>query len=394
VTYMKRPGATRRQAISGLGGVIAGSSLLHGQQDPFRDHTRIPAIDELVRVQDFEAVFFAKEPREVYQYTSYGTESEFTLRRNREVFEWVELVSRGAVDVGSVKTATELLGTQMAFPIMASPTSGHGQIHPEGEMATHRGTTAASNTPYIISNGSSFPVDKVAAAATGPMWFQLYPQKDIGASRELLEKAQAAGCKAVAMTMDQQSAFYERPLHDLHLTNATAATARLRPSRAAANPYRIRQDRLWYDWKYVDQIRPFLKVPLVGKGVLNAESAKLCLEHGLDGVYVSNHGGRSLDYAPSSLEVLPEIVDAVQGRVPIMIDSGFRCGSDILKALALGAKVVCIGRGARWGLGAYGAAGVQRVFEILQAELEQAMAETGVSTLDAIDKTLVRTHFV
>jgi 4-hydroxymandelate oxidase len=389
---MKRS-STRRQALGGLSGILAGSALLRGQQDPFRDHSRVPAIDELGKVQDFEAVFFAKEPREVYNYTSYGTESEFTLRRNRQGFDWVELVSRGVVDVSSIQTATEILGTPMAFPIMASPTSGHSQIHRDGELATHQGTTAASNTPYIVSNGSSFPIDKVAAAATGPLWFQLYPQQDIGLSREILEKAQAAGCKAVAMTVDQQSAYYERPLHDLHLTNATAATARLRPSRAATNPYRIRQDRLWYDWKYVDQIRPFLKVPLIAKGILTTEDAKLCLGHGLDGVYVSNHGGRAMDYSPSTIEVLPEIVDVVQGRVPVLIDSGFRSGSDILKALALGAKAVCIGRGARWGLGAYGAAGVQRVFEILQAELVQAMAETGVASLDAIDKTLVRTHF-
>jgi len=391
---MKRGGSTRRQMMGGLGGVVAASSLLRGQQDPFHDHSRVPGIDELVTLQDFEAVFFAKEPREVYNYTSYGTESEFTLRRNRQAFDWLKLVPRGVADVSTIKTATEILGTPMAFPIMASPTSGHSQIHREGEMATHQGTTAASNTPYIVSNGSSFPIDKVAAAATGPLWFQLYPQKDIGLSRDILERAQAAGCKAVAMTVDQQSAYYERPLHDAHLTNTTtAAMARLRPARAESNPYRIRQDRNWYSWKYVEQIRPFLKVPLLAKGIITPEDAKMCLDHGLDGVYVSNHGGRAMDYSPSSIEVLPEIVNVVQGRVPILIDSGFRSGSDILKALALGAKAVCIGRGARWGLGAYGAAGVQRVFEILQAELVQAMAQAGVASLDAIDKSLVRTHF-
>jgi len=388
-----RSTTTRRQALGGLTAALAGSSLLCGQQDPFRDHSRVPAIDELITVRDFEAVFFAKVPREVYNYTSYGTESEFTLRRNREAFEWVELVSRGIADVSSIKTATEILGTPMAYPIFASPTSGHSQIHKDGELATHQGTTAASNTPYIVSNGSSYPINKVADAATGPLWFQLYPNKDIGASRDILERAQAAGCKAVAMTVDQQSAYYERPLHDLHLTNATAATARLRPRKSDTNPYRIRQDRNWYNWDYVSQIRPFIKVPLLAKGILTVEDAKACLDHGLDGIYVSNHGGRAMDYSPSSLEVLPEIVDVVQGRVPVLIDSGFRSGSDILKALALGAKAVCIGRAARWGLGAYGAAGVQRVFEILQAELVQAMAEMGAPTLASIDRSLVRTHF-
>ena len=138
----------------------------------------------------------------------------------------------------------------------------------------------------------------------------------------------------------------------------------------------------------------FVKVPLLAKGIVTAEDARLCVEHGLDGVYVSNHGGRSLDYGPSTLEVLPEIVDAVGGRVPVLFDSGIRRGSDILKALALGAKAVCVGRAPRWGLGAYGPEGVQRVLEILQAELVQAMAYTGRPTLASIDRTLVRTDFV
>jgi isopentenyl diphosphate isomerase/L-lactate dehydrogenase-like FMN-dependent dehydrogenase len=132
---------------------------------------------------------------------------------------------------------------------------------------------------------------------------------------------------------------------------------------------------------------------MVAKGILTAEDARLCLEHGLDAVYVSNHGGRALDYSPSTLEVLPEIVDAVEGRVPVLFDSGIRRGADILKALALGATAVCLGRVPRWGLGSYGAAGVQRVLEIVQAELVRAMAATGQPTLGAVGRTLVRTDF-
>jgi isopentenyl diphosphate isomerase/L-lactate dehydrogenase-like FMN-dependent dehydrogenase len=142
-----------------------------------------------------------------------------------------------------------------------------------------------------------------------------------------------------------------------------------------------------------DELRPFVKVPMLAKGILTAEDARRCLDHGLDGIIVSNHGGRALDCSPSSLEVLPEIVDAVAGKVPVLIDGGFRRGSDILKALALGASAVCLGRAPRWGLGAFGAAGVQRVLEILQAELMLAMAHTGRPTLSSIDRTLVRTDF-
>jgi isopentenyl diphosphate isomerase/L-lactate dehydrogenase-like FMN-dependent dehydrogenase len=169
-----------------------------------------------------------------------------------------------------------------------------------------------------------------------------------------------------------------------------------RPQAARApqgNPYRVGGGRLWYNWKYVDDIRKMLTVPLLAKGILTAEDAKLCVEHGLNGIIVSNHGGRSMDYDPSTLEVLPEIVDAVQGRIPVIVDSGFRTGTDMLKALALGAKAVCVGRGVRWGLASFGMEGVQKVLEILQRELLMAMAQTGMSSLSSIDRTLVRTHF-
>jgi 4-hydroxymandelate oxidase len=386
--------ATRRDMLTGLGASLAGASLLRSQQDPFRDHSRVPGMDELSKVVDFESVFHAKLPREIYDYTSYGSEGEFTLRRNREAFGWVELVTRGLADVSSIQTATEVLGTKMAFPIMASPTSGHGLLYKDGEMATHQGATAASNTPMIVSNAASFPFDKIAAAAAGPVWFQLYPREDMGANRELLENVQSYGYKAVVMTVDQQASYYERPLHYRHLTDGPGPGRGRGGGPAMRNPYRVPEGRLWYSWKLVDQVRAVVKVPLLAKGILTPEDAKLCIEHGMDGVYVSNHGGRSLDYDPSTLEVLPEIVDAVQGRVPVLFDSGIRSGADVLKALALGAKAVCVGRGVRWGVGSFGAAGVQRVLEILQGELVMAMAQTGRPDLASIDRSLVRTHFV
>ncbi len=172
------------------------------------------------------------------------------------------------------------------------------------------------------------------------------------------------------------------------------ATARARAAAAApSNPYRVPQGRLWYNWQYADQVRKMLTVPLAVKGVLTGEDAKAFVDHGFDAIYVSNHGGRSLDYDPSTLEVLTEIVDAVPARVPVLFDSGIRSGSDILKALALGAKAVCLGRVIRWGLAAYGPPGVQRILEILQAELVAAMAQTGSPDLASIDRTLLRTHF-
>ncbi|MCC6540125.1 MAG: alpha-hydroxy-acid oxidizing protein [Bryobacterales bacterium] len=379
----------RRDALRAFAGFLSGSPLLRGQIDPFRDHPRVPKLDELMSALEFEAVFHAKLPRQVYDYTAYGTDGEFTLRRNRQAFDWVDLVP--GASTGKPATALQLFGTPLAYPILISPTAAHVALHPEGEVATRQGATAASNTPMIVSNVASLPIEKIGAAATGPFWFQLYPKEDAALNRETLERAQAAGCKAVVVTIDQQAAVFERELHDRHLVPTSTRRSSREP--APRTPYRIKEFRLFYDWKLFEEIRKLVKVPIIAKGVLTAEDAKLCLTHGMDGVYVSNHGGRSLDYAPSTLEVLPEIVDAVGGKVPVLFDSGVRRGSDILKALALGASAVCLGRVPRWGLGAYGPAGVQRILEIMQAELAQAMAATGRPTLASIDRTLVRTDF-
>jgi 4-hydroxymandelate oxidase len=396
---MKRKGATRRALLGGLGAGLAGTTLLKSQQDPSHDNARVPGMDELRTVAEFEPVAFAKLPRETWTYTAYGSEGEFTLRRNRQAFDWVELVPRGIVDVSSVKTATQILGTPMNFPMMVSPSAAHGALYKDGEMGTHQGATAASATPMIISANASFPVDKIASAAASPVWWQLYPQEDMDRTKDLLDRALAAGAKAIVMTVDQQASYYERSVRDRNLNagppggGGRGGGGRGAAPAASGNPYRVQPGRLWYNWQYADQVRKILTVPMLVKGVLTGEDAKTFVEHGFDGIYVSNHGGRSLDYDPSTLEVLGEIVDAVPARVPVLFDSGIRSGSDILKALALGAKAVCLGRAIRWGLAAYGPAGVQRVIEILQAELIMAMAQTGRPDLASIDRSLVRNHF-
>jgi 4-hydroxymandelate oxidase len=278
---------------------------------------------------------------------------------------------------------------------MVAPSSLQGALHPEGELAMHQGATAF-DTQMIVSNAASFPIQKIGAAAKGPLWFQLYPRQDIDANLDVIEAAQAAGCAGVVVTIDVQAVSYERDLHDRRLadklmrpTDGGGRSGRTGPR----NPYHVSEGRMWYEWKLFDQLRSTVRGPMLAKGILTPDDAKLAIDHGCDGVYVSNHGGRSLDYAPSTLEVLPAIVDAVGGRVPIIFDSGVRRGSDVLKALALGAKAVCVGRAPRWGLAAYGVPGVQRVLDILQAELVQAMAYTGRTSIDSIDATAVRTDF-
>jgi 4-hydroxymandelate oxidase len=390
---------SRRRALKALAGFLAASPLLKSQQDPFRDHSRVPGIDELLTTFDFEAVAFAKLPSQTYHYTAHGTESEYTLRRNREAFEWVKLVGRAIAKAGPIDASTEVLGTRMKFPLLIAPSSGHGALHPEGEVATHRGASAASETPMILSFGASFRGEDVMKAGSGPMWSQLYGREKFEENLPLVENVQAAGFKAIVLTVDQTAAYYERVQHLQHLSGRGNRGGRSSRGRRGAepeetaNPYHIRYDRLWYNWPFIEKIRPYIKVPFLAKGILTAADAKLCVESGLDGIIVSNHGGRSMDYGASTLEMLPEIIDAVAGRIPVLVDSGFRRGSDALKALALGAKAVCLGRVPRWGLAAFGDAGVQRVMEIVQAELAVAMAETGRPNLASIDRTLVRTHF-
>jgi isopentenyl diphosphate isomerase/L-lactate dehydrogenase-like FMN-dependent dehydrogenase len=391
------PAVSRRTVFRGLAGFLAGSPLLRSQQDPFHDHSRVPALREMLDAFDFEPVACAKVARQSWDYLSWGVDGEWTMRRNREAFDWVELVPRGIAGSAPVQTASTFLGLQLPFPILISPTARHVLFHPDAEVATHAGATAASNTPFIVSNNASFPVEKIAAAATGPWWFQLYPQPGADYNRQTLDKAQTLGCRAIVVTVDQQASVYERQTHDEHLN--TPLSDRLVPTvigtpRPRGNPYGVSDGRLWYEWPLLDELRRIVKVPMLVKGIATGEDARLCLEHGVDAIFVSNHGGRSLDYGPSTLEVLPEIADAVQGRIPILFDSGIRRGSDILKALALGASAVSLGRVPLWGLAAYGAQGVQKVLEILQAELVQAMAATGRPTLASIDKTLVRTEFL
>ena len=400
---------SRRRALAALAGVIAASPLFpsgaSAQLDPrpLKDHKRVPGLDEIRTAFDFEPVMFSNLPLSVYDYTAHGDGSEFTLRRNRQAFDWVDLLPGTPVDASRVDLSCEILGTRMKFPIMIAPTATQVPLHPDGEMGMHRAATESSNTPMIVSHNTSTSVDRIAAAAKGPLWWQFYPSPNLDASREILDTAIAAGCTAVVVTVDQQASYYERSQQDRNLGGRGAgrggrggAAPAAAPGAPPAGPsrYRLQAGRLWYTWQYLDEIRRMLKVPLLVKGILTAEDATLCIDHGVDGIIVSNHGGRSMDYGPSTLEVLPEIVAAVNHRIPVLTDSGYRRGSDILKALALGADAVLLGRATRWALGAFGAPGVQRLLEIFQRELVEAVAAAGRPTRASIDRSLVRTRFV
>jgi isopentenyl diphosphate isomerase/L-lactate dehydrogenase-like FMN-dependent dehydrogenase len=410
-----------------MAGLIAGSPLLHAQLDPrpFTSHKRTPGLNEMFSAFDFEPVMFANVPQSVYDYTAHGDGGEWNLRRNRQAFDWVELIAGKAVDPATVDLSSQLLDLKLKYPIIIAPTATQVALHPDGEAGMYRAAAQSSNTPMCLSNNSSQSIEQVAKGAQGQLWWQFYPRQDMGASQELLERAQGAGYTAMVITVDQQASFYERSQHDRNLGGRTggggrggargAAPARQGGAGRANDPeaagtatigagapggrrgaaaYRVGAGRLWYSWDYLDQVRKFIKTPVIIKGIVTAEDAKLCVERGFNGIVVSNHGGRSMDYGPSTLEALPEIVAAVNGKIPVMIDSGFRRGSDVLKALALGADAVWLGRSARWALGAFGPAGVERLLtEIIFKELVDAVAATGKATLASIDANIVKQNW-
>jgi 4-hydroxymandelate oxidase len=395
---------SRRTALARVAGLVAGSPVAAAvaQIDPrpLDEHRRVLSLEEMQTAFDFEPVFFGNVVRPVYDYTAHGDGSEFTLRRNRQAFDWVDiLAARAAIPASQVDLSSELLGVKMKFPIVVAPTAAMPPLHPDGEIGMFKASTAASNTLMILSINTGTPVAQVAPAAPGgTLWGQFYPIENLANTQRSIDTYQNAGVNGIVVTVDQQASFYERTQQDRNFggrvraggAGAASGTAAV----AGAARYRLGAGRLWYTWQYIDAVRKMIKGPMLLKGILDPQDARLAIEHGADAIIVSNHGGRSMDYGPSSLEVLPEIAAAVNGRIPILFDSGIRRGTDIFKALALGANGIMLGRTTRWGLAAFGTAGAQRVIEMLQQELVQVAAAAGCTKLPDISKATVRARFV
>jgi len=393
----------RRAAMARVAGLVAASpvSAAMAQIDPrpLSEHRRVLSLAEMQTVFDFEPVFFGNVVRPIYDYTAHGDGSEFTLRRNRQAYDWVDIMpSRAAIPVSQVDLSSELLGVKMKFPIIVAPTAAMVPLQPDGEIGMFKAANAASSTLMILSVNTSTPHAKVVPAAPGgTLWAQFYPVENRDTTQRALGGFQDAGCSGIIVTVDQQASYYERTQQDRNFGGRVGGAAGRGGGAAAstgAGRYRLGAGRLWYTWQYIDDVRKMIKGPMVLKGILDPEDAKLAIEHGADAIIVSNHGGRSMDYGPSTLEVLPEIVAAVNGKIPVLFDSGIRRGSDIFKALALGANAIMLGRTTRWGLAAFGTAGAQRVIEMLQQELVQVAAACGCAKLSDISKTTVKANFV
>ncbi|PYM92216.1 MAG: alpha-hydroxy-acid oxidizing enzyme [Candidatus Rokuibacteriota bacterium] len=322
--------------------------------------------------------------RSVWDYISQGAADEITLRRNREAFDALRLRPRVLTDVSKLDTRLELLGQKLDFPILLAPVAAQGRIHSGAEPEAARGASAAGAT-FIISTFSTTRLEDIARAARGRAWFQLYVNRDRGATRDLVQRAEVAGCTALLITVDTPV----NPMRDREKRLGVQRPYTGQSSGGRVSP--IYSDALepTLTWETVAWIRSFAKTPVLLKGILDPDDARRAASEGLAGVVVSNHGGRNLDTTPATIDALPPIIEAAQGRLTILLDGGIRRGTDVVKAIALGAHAVLIGRPYVWGLAVDGAAGVQRVIDILRDELEAAMALCGAPSLDRINRQLV-----
>ncbi len=332
-----------------------------------------------------------------YNYGAGGAADEITLRRNRESFDRILLKPRALVDVSRIDASLELFGQKLPFPILLAPIAYHKLMHPEGELATARGAGAAGAT-MVVSSFATTTIEEVGRAATGALWFQLYVQPDRGFTRDLVQRAEGAGCKAICVTVDtpvigtRNREMRDRFCLPRGLETANLKALGLKPTKTGhvsdKGIYSITLDPA-LTWKGIEWLRSFAKVPVLLKGILSPEDARLAAENGVSGIIVSNHGGRNLDTAPATIEALPRVAEAAAGRIEILMDGGVRRGTDVVKALAFGAKAVLIGRPYLWALGAAGAEGVERAVRLLHAELQAAMALLGTPTLAKIDRRIL-----
>lgn len=342
---------------------------------------------------DYERLAEEKLEAGAFGYYAGGAGDEWTLRENVEAFQRWVLRPRVLVDVGSVSTATTVLGTEISMPILVAPTAFHRLAHPDGELATARAADAAGTIMCLSTLATSTPADVASAAPDGGLWYQLYWHPDRGVTRDLVEQAAEARCKALVLTVDLpvlggrerdlRTQFSLPPELVPAFTHSVPGAAEVGSEAIGL----IVDPRI--SWKDLEWLRSLSDLPLVVKGVLTAEDALLACEHGCDAIVVSNHGGRQLDRVPASLDALPEVVEAVGDRCEVLMDGGIRRGVDVVTALALGAKAVLTGRPVLWGLAVRGEEGVADVLEMLRAETEIALALLGCTSPDQLTRAHV-----
>ncbi len=337
-------------------------------------------LSEFINLYDFEKMAEGKMTKMAFEYVASGAADEFTVKWNRQALDSIKLNPSVLTDVTKIDTKVSLFGHQLSHPILIAPTAFHKIMHPEGEIATARGASSAS-TIYVVSSFTTTPIEEIAKVATQPLWFQLYVRDDRAFTKDVVQKAEAQGCRALCVTVDtpvsgardrQQRVKFKLP-DNVHAPYSVSLGSQKTP----------------LTWKDIEWLQSFTKIPVLLKGILNPDDAERAIQSGVSGIIVSNHSGRNLDTVPATIEALPRIATKVNKRVPLLMDGGIRRGTDVLKAIALGANAVLVGKPICFGLACGGADGVEKVLAILKYEFELAMALTGKSSIASIDSSVI-----
>ena len=351
---------------------------------------------DLLDLSDFERTAQTVMSPMAWAYVSGAAADELTLRWNHEAYEKIRLMPRALVDVSKLDTRVNLLGRELAFPILLAPTAYQKLSHPDGELATVKGAADAGAT-MVVSTMATVSLEDIAAAAKTPLWFQLYVQPDREFTRKLVQRAEQAGYQALVVTVDTPALGPRyRELRAKFTLPPGMERANLRGRPTATGGQRATEASIFsgtldptLTWKDIDWIRSITKLPVILKGIQNPDDAARAVSAGVAAVIVSNHGARNLDTGPATIDSLPGVVAKVGGKLPVLVDGGIRRGTDILKALALGANAVLIGRPYVYGLAVDGARGVTRTITILRRELESAMATCGRTSIASIDSSVI-----
>jgi isopentenyl diphosphate isomerase/L-lactate dehydrogenase-like FMN-dependent dehydrogenase len=392
--------STRRAFLSYLAAspVVLAASRAMGQPafdilDPYAPQL-ITKAQEAINVFDFHEAAKAKFPPGHYTYMSMGTDNGGTLAANREGFEKFRLRMRRLVDTREIDTSVEIFGERYPLPILIAPCGSQKAYHEEGEVAVAR-AARTRGVEQILSTVTSSAVEDVNQGRGRPVWYQLYVDEAWEVTEAVIKRVEAAGCPVLAVTVDlpvsnrEAAARHRRDINPACMSCHAPNAGVIPPKPMFEGLARSETDRSFLDWDYIDRIRDATSMRLMLKGIVTAEDAMLAIEHGVEGIIVSNHGGRAEDSGRSTIESLPEVVDAVNGRIPVIVDSGFRRGTDIFKALALGADAIAIGRPYLWGLGTFGQEGVETVLDILKREFEIVMRQAGTLRIGDINRSYI-----
>jgi isopentenyl diphosphate isomerase/L-lactate dehydrogenase-like FMN-dependent dehydrogenase len=381
--------------------ILVGRDPERALDSVFQEPALITAPEQALNVMDFEPVARNAIPPAHWAYLATGVDSDGTVRANREGFSRIALRPRRLRDVSTIDTATRVLGASWETPVFLSPTSSGKAFHPDGEMAVAR-AARAKGFHLVLSTVATSSIEDVTEACGAPVWFQLYPTNDWDVGRAMVQRAERAGSPALVVTVDLK----EGSNRETEVRGARADTRQCAACHGDGDRYanRMRRKPMFsgldltrvtalhppvLTWESIKRIRDMSRMKLIIKGILTRDDAVLAVRHGIDAIVVSNHGGRAEDANRSTIEALPEVLEGAGGRIPVLIDGGFRRGTDVFKALALGARGVGIGRPYLWGLGAFGQPGVEMVLELLRRELKTIMRQSGTRSIAEIDRSFV-----